>query len=128
MSTQEQSGKIKAILKITGIPVLVASLCCLAPVVLVAFGLGTVAFAASLANTFYGQYRWVFRIAGLLLLTISLVFYFRQKGICTLDAARRRRNEIINGVFLTLTAAVVGYVVWLYVIVEYLGKLLHIWK
>lgn len=128
MHANKQSGKIKAILKIVGIPVFIASLCCLAPVVLVAFGLSTVTFAASLANTFYGQYRWVFRAVGLLFLGISLVLYFRQKGICTLEAATRRRNEIINIVLLTLVVGVVGYVIWLYVVVEYAGTLLHIWK
>ena len=122
-------GNLKEVLKITGIPILVASLCCLAPVVLVVFGLGTVTLASSLAGTLYGQYKWVFRAAGLALLGISLLLYLRRKkGICTLDEAKKRRNEILNIVMLTLTAAVVGYVVWLYVVVEYLGKLLNIWK
>lgn len=68
---------IKSILKITGIPVVVASLCCLTPIVIVLFGLGSVSLAASLANTLYGTYAWVFRIAGLVLLGLSIVF-----GIC----------------------------------------------
>lgn len=116
-------------LKIVSIPVIIASLCCLSPVILVLFGLSTAAFAGSLANTLYGSYKWLFRIAGLLLLTASIILYLRrQKGICTLDDVKKRRNEIINIVLASVSAAIIGYVLWLYVIVEYIGKLLNIWK
>ncbi|MEK7149141.1 MAG: hypothetical protein AAB796_01945 [Patescibacteria group bacterium] len=120
---------VKSILKITGIPVVVASLCCLTPVIIVLFGLGSVSLAASLADTLYGTYAWAFRIAGLALLVLSLVWYLRrEKGICTIDEAKRRRNEILNIVGIVLTVGVVGYFVWLYVVVEYAGKLLNIWS
>ena len=116
-------------MKITGIPVVVASLCCLTPVIIVLFGLGSVSLAASLADTLYGTYAWAFRIAGLALLVLSLVWYLRrEKGICTIDEAKRRRNEILNIVGIVLTVGVVGYFVWLYVVVEYAGKLLNIWS
>ena len=120
---------LKSILKITGIPVIVASLCCLTPVVLVFFGLGSVSIAASLADTLYGTYRWAFRITGLILLGLSLIWYLRrEKGICTLDEAKRRRNEILNIVGITLIVGVIGYFLWLYVVVEYAGKWLNIWN
>ena len=114
-------------LKITGIPVVIASLCCFSSVVLVLFGLSSVSFAASLADTFYGSYRWVFRAVGFFLLALSLLFYFRQKGICTLDDAKRKRTMIMNTVILSLIIAVLGYLFFLYVVVEYLGTLLGIW-
>jgi len=120
---------IKSILKITGIPVLVASLYCLTPVIIVLFGLGSVSIAASLADTLYGTYAWAFRIAGLVLLALSIIWYLRrEKGICTIDEAKRRRNEVLNVVGVVLTAGVVGYFVWLYVVVEYAGKWLSIWN
>lgn len=120
---------LKSILKMTGIPVVVASLCCLTPIVLVLFGLGSVSIAASLADRLYGTYKWAFRIAGLVLLGMSLVWYLRrEKGICTLDEAKRRRNEILNIIGITLAVGVIGYFLWLYVVVEYAGKLLHIWS
>lgn len=119
----------KEIFKITGLPVLVASLCCLTPVVVVLFGLGSASLAASLADTLYGTYKWVFRVVGLVLLGFSLVWYLRrEKGICTIDEAKKRRNEIFNIVVISLTAGVAGYFFWLYVVVEYIGKLLSIWK
>lgn len=119
----------KEILKLSSIPVVVASLCCLSPVILVVFGIGTLGFASSLADTLYGEYKWFFRIAGLVAMAISLILYFRRKkGICTIDEAKRRRNEIINTVALTVITGVIGYIFFLYVVVHYIGVYLHIWK
>ena len=120
---------IKDIFKIISAPVLIASLCCLSPVILVLFGLSTAAFAGSLADIFYGEYKWFFRAAGLVLLAGSLILYLRrQKGVCTLDEVKRRRNEILNLVLMSIIAAIMSYIIWLYIIVEYIGKLLHIWE
>lgn len=119
---------LKSLLKISGIPVVVASLCCLAPVIIVLFGLGSVSLAASLADTLYGDYKWVFRGVGLILLALAFVWYLRrEKGICTIDEAVKRRNEIVNTAVLVLVAGVIGYFVFLYVVVEYAGILLGIW-
>lgn len=121
--------RIKEIFKVSSIPVVIASLCCLSPVILVLLGIGTVGFASSLADTLYGEYKWYFRLAGLIALAIALLFYFRRtKGICTIDEAKRRRNEIINMVALTLIAGVVGYIFFLYVVVHYIGVFLTIWR
>lgn len=119
----------KDILKISSIPVLVASLCCLSPIVILLTGLGSVAFASSLADTLYGDYKWLFRIAGLIFLAVALVIYLRRtKGICTIDEVKRRRNEIINIIVLSLTASVVGYFFFLYIVVHYAGVFLRIWS
>lgn len=121
--------KFKEILKISGIPVLVASLCCLSPVIIVLAGIGTVGFAASLADNLYGEYKWVFRSAGLLALLISVMLYLRRtKGICTFDQVKKRRNEIINIVAITLAVAIAGYFFFLYVVVHYVGVFLNIWQ
>lgn len=113
----------------TGLPVLAASLCCLSPLILVAFGLSTAAFASSLADTLYGDYRWIFRIIGLALLVWSLILYFRrQKWICTLDEAKKRRQEIVNTSLLVLIAGIIGYVIFLYVVVHYTGLPFGIWE
>ena len=119
---------IKEIVKLTWLPVLVASLCCLSPLILVLFGLSTAAFAGSLADTFYGSYKWYFRLAGLVLLLVSLIIYFRRtKGICTIDEAKKRRNEIINTVVVVFIVSIIGYVVFLYGVVEYAGILAGVW-
>lgn len=120
---------LKEIFKISSIPVVIASLCCLSPVILVVFGIGTLGFATSLADTLYGEYKWFFRIAGLIAMTVALVLYFRRKkGICTIDEAKRRRNEIINTVAITLITCIIGYIFFLYVVVHYAGVYLNIWK
>ncbi|TXG82309.1 MAG: hypothetical protein E6R14_06830 [Thermomicrobiales bacterium] len=118
---------LKETVKIASVPVIIASLCCLSPVILVLLGLSTVGFAASLSDTFYGEYKWYFRLAGLLALGLAYMYYLRRQGICTLDQAKRERNRIINGLLATLIAGVIGYVVFLYVVVEYVGKWLKIW-
>jgi hypothetical protein len=118
---------LRDVLKVTGLPVVFASLCCLTPVILVLLGLSGVAFASSLADNLYGNYKWVFRGIGLLLLALSLVIYFRTKGICTLDQVKRQRRKIINITLLALMIFVLGYIFFLYVVVEIIGKLLGIW-
>lgn len=121
-------SKLKDSLKISSVPVVIASLCCLSPLILVLIGVSTVSFASSLADTFYGEYKWWFRGVGLLALLSALYVYLtRTKGICTIDEAKRRRNEIINIVFLTLIAGVLGYLFFLYVVVHYLGAWMGLW-
>lgn len=120
--------KLTDVLKLSSIPVVLASLCCLSPVILVLLGISTVSFASSLADTLYGDYKWVFRGVGLLALLGALVYYFRRKkGICTIDEAIKRRNEIINYVALAIIAGVLGYLFFLYVVVHYVGVWLDLW-
>ena len=120
---------LKDILKITGIPVVAASLCCLSPLVLVFLGLSTVSFASSLSDVFYGEYKWAFRGVGLLLLVITTVVYFRrEKGICTLDEVKKRRQEILNTSLAILIAGVLGYLFFLYVVVHYIGVFVGVWE
>lgn len=120
-------GKIKEALKITGIPVVFASLCCLTPLVLVLLGISTVTFGASLADNLYGNYRWAFRGLGVLTLAASLFIYFRRRGICTLDQAKRRRKFILNTIFFSLIVFVIGYIIFLYIVVEIVGVMVGIW-
>jgi peptide methionine sulfoxide reductase msrA/msrB len=119
----------KETLKISSIPVIIASLCCLSPVILVLLGIGTVSFASTLADTLYGDYKWVFRAVGLIALIVALVVYLRRaKGICTIDEAKKRRNEIINIAAVSIITGVLGYIFFLYVVVHYVGVGLNIWK
>ena len=121
--------KLKELFKVTGLPVVIASLCCLSPVIFVLLGLSTVSFASSLADTFYGEYKWVFRGAGLLFLMAATFFYLRrQKGICTIDEAKKRHREIINTVLLVLIIGILSYIFFLYIVVHYIGVFLGIWN
>ncbi|MFK7780327.1 MAG: hypothetical protein QM490_04195 [Candidatus Gracilibacteria bacterium] len=120
--------KFKKFLKITGLPVLFASLCCVSPIILLLFGLGSLTFVSSLADTLYGDFKWYFRLFGLFLLAISLIIYFRKKGICTLDQVKKERTKIINTILIALIAGILGYMFFLYVIVHYIGVFLKIWE
>lgn len=118
----------KDLFKISSIPVFIASLCCLSPILLLSFGLVTLSVASELADIFYGTYKWVFRGVGLVALVVAFVFYLRRTGVCTLDDVKKRRNEVLNKFILTITAGVLGYIFFLYVVVHYLGVWLSIWE
>lgn len=100
---------------------MIAGLCCLTPIVLVLFGLAGVTAAASLGNVLYGDYRWAFRAIALACLAIGLVVYFRRRGICTLDEAKRQRNRVLNAALLVAFTSVGIYILWTYVILHYWG-------
>lgn len=119
----------KELLKLAWLPALIASLCCVAPVVVVLFGLGSVAFAAALSDILYGTYDFIFLLAGLGMLMVSLTLYFaRQKNICTVSEAKKRRHEIINTSLTLVAFAALLYVVWNFIIVELVGIALGIWS
>ena len=120
--------KARELFSVVSIPALLASLCCLSPVILVLLGISTVSFGASLADTLYGDYKWLFRAVGFLALLVSVIVYLRrQRGICTLDDVKRRRTEIINVVMLALIGGVLAYLFFLYVVVHYVGVFLGLW-
>jgi hypothetical protein len=118
----------KFLKKVVPATAFLAGLCCFTPVVLVFFGLSSVAFAASLSDTLYGSYKWVFRSASLVLLLIAMGWYlYKKEGVCSFDAVKRKRRKIINFVLLGISVAILVYVLWLYVIVEAIGLVLGIW-
>lgn len=119
--------KPKEMFALTGIPVFIASLCCLAPVVLVALGITTVAAGASLTNVLDGQYRWAFNLVAVISLMVSIAYYFRRKGVCTLDQVKKHRNEIINKTLLVIIIGYVSYYLFFNVFLTYVGHLLKIW-
>lgn len=127
-AASKKKSTLREVFKISSLPVVFASLCCLSPIILILLGLSTASFASSLADTLYGDYAWYFRGAGLVLLAVAIIYYLRRtKGICTLDDAKKRRNEIINIVALSLIVAVIGYVFFLYVVLHYIGVFLNLW-
>ena len=119
--------KLKEILKLTWLPVVGASLCCLSPVIIVLLGLGTVSFGTSLADSFYGDYKWAFRAFGAVLLLLSIIFYYRGKGVCSLDQAKKHRNEIINTVLISLLVGVLGYVFFSYAVFYFIEVWMGLW-
>jgi len=116
-----KAGDRKGILAISALAGVMGGLCCVTPIVLVLLGLASISAAADLGNVLYGNYRWAFRSVALAFLVLALVFYFRRRGICTLDQARRERNRIINTSLVVLIFAVGVYIFWTYFAVHYWG-------
>lgn len=121
MKPTEAKADRKGILLMSGFAALIGGLCCVTPVVLVLLGLASLSVAADLGNVLYGDYRWAFRLAALAFLGLALWVYFRKRGICTLDQARRQRNQIFNTTLVVLIAAVGMYIFWTYLAVHYWG-------
>ncbi len=111
----------KGIFLLSGFAAFIAGLCCLTPIVLVLLGLASISVAADLGNVLYGDYKWAFRAVALVFLVLALVVYFRKRGICTLEEARRQRNRILNASLLVLIFAIGGYIAWNYIVVQYWG-------
>ncbi len=121
MADQGSRGDRRGVLAISALAGLIGGLCCFTPIVLVMLGLASISVAADLGNVLYGEYRWIFRIAALAFLALALVIYFRRRGICTLDQARRERNRIINTALVVVIAAIGIYIFWTYTAVHYWG-------
>ena len=123
------SSKEKSFLKkFVPLAAFFAGLCCFTPVVLVFFGLSSVAFAASLSDTLYYDYRWVFRGFALVFLLIALIWYlYKKEGVCSLNELKRKRRRIANFVLITVCLSILVYILWLYVVVEIIGIFMGIW-
>ena len=59
---------IRELLRISIIPAIIASLCCLSPILLLSLGVVSVSVAGELSDILYGEYKWLFRVAGLIAL------------------------------------------------------------
>lgn len=121
MSKDQTAADRKGIFLISALAGLIGGLCCVTPIVLVLLGLASISVAGDLGNVLYGDYRWLFRAAALTFLALALWVYFRRRGICTLDQARRQRNRILNTSLVVLITAVGVYIFWTYIAVHYWG-------
>jgi len=111
----------KGVLGLSVLAGVLGGLCCVTPIVMVLLGIASVSVAADFGNVLYGDYKWAFRGVALACLAAGVVIYFRRRGICTLDQARRERNRIINMALLVLVGSVAMYTFWTYIVVHYWG-------
>ena len=113
---------VKHLWKWIGGSALLASMCCVPSILLVAFGLMSVSTADALSNDLYfGPFRYILYGLTIALLTIGLIRYFQHQGICDLDTAKRERRRIVNTSLLVFIISVLVYIVWNYLILEILG-------
>lgn len=121
-SSDSEIEESKGLWKLVMSSGVLASMCCLPSVVLVMFGLASVSTAAALSETLYwGPFRPILYCLTLIFIGGGLTFHFRSQGICTLEQAKQQRTRIINTAMLVLIASLVTYLIFNYVILEYLG-------
>jgi copper chaperone CopZ len=77
---------------------LLATTCCIGPLLLVAIGLGSGA-------AFVGRYHWLFLIAGIAVLTWAWAKYLREKTMC--DCEHKTMQGRRSGIFTLLIATVI---------------------
>lgn len=117
----------KSMWKLISGSALLATMCCLPSVVLVLFGLASVSSAAALSDSLYwglDGYYWFRPALSLLsigLVITGLVIYFRSKGICTIEQAKRERKRIINISLVVLITSYLLYLVFNFVILTEIG-------
>jgi len=80
----------KTLLAAGGMAGIIASLCCLGPIVLVMFGLSGVSFALSI-----GKYSWFFLSLAIILLIIALVVYYKKKNCCNIKGLKKNWKQIV---------------------------------
>lgn len=123
------NNETKKTINLSLIGAFIAGLCCFSPLVLFLAGLSTASFAGSLADIFYYQYKWYFRLAGIIFLAWSFFLWYKQKAkTCNIDEKKRLRKKMTNLFLISIIVFILAYIIWLYVIVEFLGIKLGLWQ
>ncbi len=113
----------RSLWKLIGASAFTASLCCVPSVVWVLFAGSSAIVAADQLSTdlYFGIVRWLLYLVALALAAAGLTIHFRREGICTLDDAKRERRRIVNTSLAVITAVIVLYLVWDYIILQLIG-------
>ncbi|MBT4803298.1 MAG: hypothetical protein HON85_06570 [Euryarchaeota archaeon] len=108
---------------LVGISAIISSLCCLPSVIWVLFAGSTAIVAAdSLSNElYYSSFRYLLYSISFVLLMVGVILFFRNKGICTLNDAKKNKNRIINTTLMVFSLSIVVYLIWNFVVLELLG-------
>lgn len=86
---------------------ILASLCCVGPVVLVLLGLTGVSTALSI-----GKYTWLFATISAILLLVAIIVYLKQKNCCNAKGVKQHwKIMLISFVILVILLIVLRY--WL---------------
>jgi len=80
---------------------LLSSLCCLLPLTVIVFGLGSGAFMAVTM-----RYRWLLIPAGIIGVTIGFILYFRERRRCAALACRMAGSRIALALLVVATVVV----------------------
>ena len=102
---------------------LIASLCCLGPLLLISLGLGTASTALSI-----GAQKPYFLVLGLIFFAVSMFLFikYRRKNICEGCVTKKQeRKRIINVILIALATFFILYVLLIYIIVPWLAPIVY---
>lgn len=91
-------------------------LCCVGPTVLALLGIVSAGTAYTWANDLYDGYAWWFRLAGLAVLVLLVVWTLKRRNQCNLHGVRSNRKKLT----IAFGAAVATYLI-LYGVTTWLG-------
>ncbi|NIR52523.1 hypothetical protein GWO43_28420 [candidate division KSB1 bacterium] len=83
---------------------IVASICCVGPLLLILVGLGSLGFGA-----FFGKYHGLFSGAGLAILVFAWTLYFREKRRCAAEQCDMRNKKVTQTTLTVATLAVLFF-------------------
>ena len=108
---------------LVGLSAIISSLCCLPSVIWVLFaGSSAIVAADSLSNElYYSSFRYLLYFISFVLLMGGIILYFRNKGICTINDAKKNKNRIINTTLMVFSLSIVVYLIWNFLVLELLG-------
>lgn len=111
---EQQSAKLPAV-RIAMAAGVTGLLCCVGPTVLALLGVVSAGTAYLWANDLYDGYAWLFRGAGLLLLSVLVWWSLRRRDQCSVAGARRvwRRLGLAVAVAVATYAALYALTTWL---------------
>ncbi|MBI2129060.1 hypothetical protein HYU07_02370 [Candidatus Woesearchaeota archaeon] len=97
----------------------IASLCCITPLVIVFFGLGSLSFALS-----FSKYKPFFLIAGALFVLFAILINVRKEGsACSIDPNAIKRKKYFIATIIVIMAVI--YLLMQYFILPLLGKIVY---
>src|SRR3989338_444414 len=106
-------------LGVGAIGALIASLCCITPLVIVLFGLGSISFALS-----FTKYKLFFIVLGSLFVALSIFLNIKKPGTtCSIDPEKIRTKKYF--IIITLIVMVILYLIIQNYILPVLGKIVY---
>ncbi|RME31969.1 hypothetical protein D6789_01075 [Candidatus Woesearchaeota archaeon] len=99
--------KDKKLLAAGGVAGVFGALCCLGPVIIVLFGLGSVSTALTI-----GKYTWLFTTLALLFFGGATVLYLKRKNCCSVQGMRQNWKPVVLS-FVLLVALLLLLKYWL---------------
>jgi hypothetical protein len=97
----------KKLVAVAGVGGVIASLCCLGPVVLVLLGLSGVSTALAI-----GKFTWLFSSLAIVLFVGAIWYYLKQKKCCDMKGLQQNWKMIAIA-FVTLAILLIALKYWL---------------